>query len=247
MEQAKVALLNTFFNSLTCGQAVDAIDGFIRQKKKAYVVEVNTDVVIKIENDPYLKQITDEADLVLADGKPLIWISKWFRRPLAEKVSGSDLTLALCQRAAQAGYSVFLLGGAQGVGEKARERLEKQFPGLRVAGVYSPPMGFEKDAGQLARVNALLSAARPDLVIVCFGCPKQEKWIYENYKKIEATVFLCAGGTVNFLAGNVQRAPKWMSDHGLEWFFRFLMEPKRLFKRYFIDDMKIIRLIFKYR
>ena len=93
----------------------------------------------------------------------------------------------------------------------------------------------------------MISLAKPDLLFVCFGCPKQEKWVYDNYKKYDAKVSICAGATVDFLAGNVKRAPKWMSNIGLEWFYRFLQEPKRLFKRYFIDDMKIIKLIFKYK
>ena len=93
----------------------------------------------------------------------------------------------------------------------------------------------------------MISEKRPDLLIACFGCPKQEKWIYENYQKYDAKDSICAGATVDFLAGNVNRAPKWMSEHGLEWFYRFLQEPKRMFKRYFIDDVKILSLIFKYK
>ena len=93
----------------------------------------------------------------------------------------------------------------------------------------------------------MITAAQPDLVIACFGCPKQEKWIYENYQKYDGTVSICAGATVDFLAGNVSRAPTWMSEHGLEWLYRFIQEPKRLFKRYFIDDVKVLGLVWKYR
>lgn len=92
----------------------------------------------------------------------------------------------------------------------------------------------------------MISEMHPDLLIACFGCPKQEKWIYENIEKYDAKVSICAGATVDFLAGNVKRAPRWMSEHGLEWFYRFLQEPKRMFKRYFVDDIKIVKLIFKY-
>ena len=99
----------------------------------------------------------------------------------------------------------------------------------------------------MEKINAIISAVHPDILIVCFGCPKQEKWIYENYKKYDAKVSVCAGATVDFLAGNINRAPKWMSDHGMEWFFRFLQEPNRMFKRYFIDDIRILKLIKKYR
>ena len=93
----------------------------------------------------------------------------------------------------------------------------------------------------------MISAEHPDLLITCFGCPKQEKWIYDNIDKYDAKVSICAGATVDFLAGNVKRAPRWMSEHGLEWFYRFLQEPKRMFKRYFIDDVKILGLVHKYR
>ena len=120
-------------------------------------------------------------------------------------------------------------------------------PGINIVGTYAPPIGFEKDTDELEKINSLISEAAPDILVSCFGCPKQEKWIYENYQNYNATVSVCAGATVDFLAGNVKRAPKWMSEHGLEWFYRFLCEPKRLFKRYFVNDVKILRLMWKYR
>ncbi len=246
MNTAKQALLNTYVNNLSRQEAEEMIDGFVRERKKAYIVEVNTDVIMKIEKDAYLKQITDEADMVLVDGMPLVWISKLHKRPVKEKVSGSDLSLGLCALAAKKGYSIFILGGKEGVADQAKRRLEGQFLGLRVVGTEAPPLGFEKNETELARFREKISALRPDIVLVCLGCPKQEKWIYENYQKIDATVFMCAGATVDFLAGNVRRAPEWMSKSGLEWFYRFLMEPKRLFKRYFIDDTKVLGLVIKY-
>ena len=111
----------------------------------------------------------------------------------------------------------------------------------------APPLGFENDESELYKINQMITDAHPDLLIGCLGCPKQEKWIYENYMKYDATVSVCAGATVDFLAGNIKRAPRWMSDHGLEWFYRFLQEPKRMFKRYFVDDVKILGLIRKYK
>ena len=119
-------------------------------------------------------------------------------------------------------------------------------PGIQIVGTYAPPFGFEKDEKELDKINQMISDVHPDLLIACLGCPKQEKWIYENIAKYGAKVSVCAGATVDFLAGNVKRAPKWMSEHGFEWFYRFLQEPKRMFKRYFIDDFAIIRLVFKY-
>lgn len=243
----KQPLLNTFVNNLSMDEAVEAIDGWIQDRQKAYVVAVNVDVIMKIEEDAYLKQITDEASMVLVDGKPLMWVADLHKNPVKEKISGSDLVPRLCEIAAEKGYSLFILGGKDGIAEQAAARLREQYPNIRVVGAYAPPFGFEEDPTELEKINAMISQEKPDLLITCFGCPKQEKFIYENRMKYDATVSVCAGATVDFLAGNVKRAPKWMSDHGLEWLYRFSQEPKRLFKRYFVDDVKIVKLVRKYR
>ena len=243
----KQALLNTFINNVTMSETVEAIEQMIAADKKSYVVAINVDVVMKIEADPYLKKIVDDADMVLVDGKPLVWISKLHGRPLKEKVSGSDLVPLLCEVAAKNGYKVFIIGGKEGSAERAKQRLEEKLPDIQIVGTYAPPFGFEKDDAELEKINRMISQAHPDLLITCFGCPKQEKWIYENIEKYDAKVSICAGATVDFIAGNVTRAPRWMSEHGLEWFYRFLQEPRRMFRRYFVDDMKIIGLIKKYR
>lgn len=240
-------MLNTYVNSISMKEAIEEICRLVNEKKTSYVVAVNTDVIIKIENDEYLKKISDEADLTLVDGKPLVWLSKWLKRPVKEKISGSDLVPKLCRTAAEKGYTIFIIGGKDGVADTARTNLERDFKNIKIVGTYSPPLGFESDAEELSRINQKISDASPDIVIACFGCPKQEKWVYENYMKYDGTVSICAGATVDFLAGNVKRAPKWMSEHGLEWFYRFVQEPKRMFKRYFIDDLKIFRLAWKYR
>ena len=243
----KQALLNTFINNVTMSETVEAIEQMIAADKKSYVVAINVDVVMKIEADPYLKKIVDDADMVLVDGKPLVWISKLHGRPLKEKVSGSDLVPLLCEVAAKNGYKVFIIGGKEGSAERAKQRLEEKLPDIKIVGTYAPPFGFEKDDAELERINRMISQAHPDLLITCFGCPKQEKWIYENIEKYDAKVSICAGATVDFLAGNVTRAPRWMSEHGLEWFYRFLQEPKRMFRRYFVDDIKIVQLIHNYK
>lgn len=246
-DMEKQPLLNTYVNNMNMKEAVQAIDTMIEAGEKSYIVAINVDVVMKIEKDPYLKEIADNADIVIVDGKPLIWISKWHKRPVKAKISGSDLIPLLCKRAAKKGYPIFIIGGKDGIAQQAKKNLEMELPGINIVGTYAPPFGFEKDEEELDRINKMISKAHPDLLITCFGCPKQEKWIYENYEKYNAKVSICAGASVDFLAGNVNRAPKWMSDCGLEWFYRFTQEPKRMFKRYFVDDMKIVRLIWKYR
>ena len=243
----KQQLLNTYVNNLTMSETIDAVEELIKSEKKSYVVAINVDIVIKIENDPYLKKIVDNADMVLVDGKPLVWISNFYGKPLKAKISGSDLVPLLCEEASKKQYSIFIIGGKEGVAEQAKQNLEKRLPGIRIVGTYAPTYGFEKNDAELNKINTLLSEAKPDLLIACFGCPKQEKWIFENISKYDAKVSICAGATVDFLAGNIKRAPRWMSEHGLEWLYRFLQEPKRMFKRYFIDDMKIFRLILKYK
>lgn len=243
----KQALLNTYINNLTMSETVEAIEKMIEEERKSYVVAINVDVVMKIESDSYLKEIVDNADMVLVDGKPLVWISKLYGKPLKAKISGSDLVPLLCEVSAQKGYRMFIIGGKDGIAEQAKKRLEEKYPDIEIVGTYAPPMGFEKDKKELNKINDMISEVKPDLLITCFGCPKQEKWIYENINKYDAKVSVCAGATVDFLAGNVKRAPRWMSEHGLEWFYRFLQEPKRMFRRYFIDDVKIIRLIRKYK
>lgn len=242
----KQPLLNTFVNNVSMNETIQAIEGMIAEKKKSYIVAINVDVVLKIEHDQYLKKITDGADMVLVDGQPLVWISKWHKHPVKEKISGSDLVPKVCEVAAKKGYTMYIIGGKVGIAEKAKKNLERQLPGINIVGTYAPPFGFEKDQKELDNINAMITAVHPDILVACFGCPKQEKWIYENYQKYDATVSICAGATVDFLAGNIDRAPKWMSDHGLEWFYRFTKEPKRLFKRYFIDDVEILKLLGKY-
>jgi N-acetylglucosaminyldiphosphoundecaprenol N-acetyl-beta-D-mannosaminyltransferase len=243
----KQPLLNIYVNNVDMNETLSAIDEMISSGRKSYIVAVNVDVIMKIENDSYLKQITDEADMVLVDGKPLIWISKWHKHPIKAKISGSDLVPLLCERAIEKGYSIFIVGGKDGVAEKAKLNLERDYPNIQIVGTYAPPYGFENDENETEKINSMISDVHPDFLIACLGCPKQEKWIYENYQKYGAKVSICAGATVDFLAGNVKRAPKWMSEHGLEWFYRFIQEPKRMFKRYFVDDVKIIKLIRKYR
>lgn len=243
----KQPLLNTYINNLSMDETIDAIEKMIVSDKKSYVVAINVDVVMKIEEDSYLKRIVDEADLTLVDGKPLVWISNHYGRPLKAKISGSDLVPLLCEVAAKKGYSIFIIGGKDGIADQAKQKLETKLPGINIVGTYAPPFGFENDEEELNHINEMISEAHPDLLITCFGCPKQEKWIYENINKYDAKVSICAGATVDFLAENVKRAPRWMSEHGLEWFYRFLQEPNRMFKRYFVDDVKIFGLIKKYR
>lgn len=239
---SKQPLLNVKVNNLTSKEALDCIESLVKSEKKSYVVAVNVDVIVKNDTDPYLNKIIGDANIVLVDGMPLVWFSKITNHPIIEKVSGSDIVPLVCKLAAKKGYSLFILGGKSSVLNKAKENLEHSLPSIKIVGTYSPPIGFENNNEEIKKINEMINLSNPDFLIVCLGCPKQEKWIYENYLKYNAKVSICAGATIDFLAGNIKRAPSWISKIGLEWFYRFMQEPKRLFKRYFIDDLKIFKI-----
>lgn len=246
-ETKSFPFLNIKINNLSEHELLTAARERIEAKQKSMIAFANVDVIIRAEKDAHLREILNKADYTLADGMPLLWISKLYRQPIHKKISGADFVPVLCEMAEQEGFSIYLLGGASGITERAAVNLQQKHPALKIAGLCSPEYGFEKDEIQLKMIRDQISGAAPDILIVCLGCPKQEKFIYENMGKYKAVLSVCAGATVDFLAGSVKRCPKWMSNVGLEWFYRVLMEPRRLFKRYFIDDAAIIRLVFKYR
>ena len=244
---SRIRFMNTEIDNYTMDEAVDAIDRLIQKDKNGYVVTPNIDHIVKLETDTLLQQVYANADIILTDGKPMIWMSRWYGTPIKEKVSGSDLFPRLCELAAAKEYRVFLLGAAEGVAARAAANLQKKFPGLMIAGTYSPPFGFEKDEKELNHIIQVVTEAKPHILVVGLGCPKQEKFIYEYRNDLKVPVSLGLGASIDFEAGIIKRAPKWMADHGFEWLYRVVQDPKRLMRRYFIDDVKIIKMFFKYR
>lgn len=244
---ARIKFMNTEIDNLTMKETLDEIDKLILKNDKSYVVTPNVDHIVQLETDVELKNIYRDASLILADGKPLLWISKWYKTPIKEKISGSDLFPLLCEMAAKKGYSMFFLGAAEGVAAKAAENLKKKYNGLKIVGTYSPPYGFEKDEIESEKIIDMVKEAHPDILILGLGSPKQEKFVYHYCKDLGVPISLGLGASLDFEAGNIRRAPKWMSDHGLEWLYRLIKEPKRMFKRYIIDDCKIVKLIIKYK
>ena len=244
---SRMKFMNTEIDNLTMDETLQAIDSIIKEKKNAYVVTPNVDHIVQLETNKELQAVYENASLILTDGKPLLWIANWYGTPIKEKISGSDLFPLLCEMAAKKGYKMFFLGAAEGVAAKAAENLMKKYAGLQVVGTYSPPFGFEKNENEMVKIEIMIKVANPDILIVGLGCPKQEKFMYYNSKRLGVPISLGLGASLDFEAGNVQRAPKWMSDHGLEWFYRLIQEPKRMAKRYLKDDLKIFLLAWKYR
>ena len=243
---SRFRFMNIWLDNITMAEAVDRIEELARGNRPAYVVTPNVDHLIRVENDSVFRDIYEKADLVLADGQPLIWISKLYKTPIREKISGSDLFPRLCERAAQSGLKMFFLGAAEGIAALAAQKLQAKYPGLQVCGTYSPPYGVEKDENETTRILQLIHQADPDILILGLGTPKQEKFLKAHLTELDVPVSLGLGASLDFEAGNIRRAPAWMSRCGLEWFYRLLKEPRRLFKRYLVDDMKIVWLMFKY-
>lgn len=243
----RMHFMNTYVDNVTETEAIKYIEDCIRDKKVGYVITPNVDQIVRVEKDPYFREICDNAELLLVDGHPLMWIAKWYGKPIKEKICGSDLVPHLCKIAAEKGYRIFLLGAAEGVAAKAARILEKDYPGITIAGTYSPPFGFEKDEAEIQKINGILRDSNSDLLFVGMGVPKQDRFIYENMHKYEIPMSFSIGATIDFIAGEQKRAPRWMTDHGIEWVYRLFCNPKRMFKRYIVDDMEIFRLAWKYR
>lgn len=244
---ARIKFMNTDIDNLTMAETLNEIDKLIQKKNCSYVVTPNVDHIVRLEKDEELQKVYKNASLILTDGKPLIWISKWYKTPIKEKISGSDLFPRVCQLAANKNYTMYLLGAAEGVADTAARNLKKKYPGLNIVGTYSPPFGFEKNKQEMNKIKTQIQDVHPDILIVGLGCPKQEKFMYYHCKELGVPISFGLGASIDFEAGNIKRAPKWMSNHGLEWLYRFSKEPKRLFKRYFVDDLKIIQVARKYR
>ena len=244
---SRINFMNTQIDNITMDEALERMDEYVKNKANAYVVTPNVDHIVQLEKGGELVEIYDQADLILTDGKPLVWISKLYGTPIVEKISGSDLFPRLCELAAKRGYTMFFLGAAEGVADLAAKNLSKKFEGLQVVGTYSPPFGFENNPQELSHIKSMIIDSTPDILIVGLGCPKQEKFIYKYRRELKVPLSLGLGASLDFEAGNIKRAPKWMADHGLEWLYRLFQDPKRLAKRYLVDDVKILKLAIKYK
>lgn len=236
MNSARITLYNLRINKLNLRDAAQQILIWCNEVKPQarLVVTPNLYMAVVARRSPDLRLLLNNADMSLADGMPLVWASRLFGKRLPERVTGSDLPHALCELSGQQGAKLrlFLLGAGAGVAEHAGQRLEQQWPHVTVAGCYSPPYGFERDERELARILDKIATAQPDILLVGLGFPKQEKWATHHLTHISAKVVICVGATLDFLAGQLPRAPVCMQRCGLEWLYRLLREPGRLASRY---------------
>lgn len=233
----RVCLAGAALAAITERQCVAHVVESLRSGRGGWIITPNVDILRQRRVDASVRALLEQADLLVADGMPLIWASRLAGRPLPERVAGSNLISSLSAAAAAEGRSVFLLGGAAGAAAAAARVLKARHPDLHIAGIYSPPVGFEKDAAEMSRIMRMLMDAQPAVVFVAMGFPKSERLVAQVRSLVPGAWWIGVGISFSFLCGQVVRAPKWMQRCGLEWVHRLVQEPRRLAKRYLVHDL----------
>jgi N-acetylglucosaminyldiphosphoundecaprenol N-acetyl-beta-D-mannosaminyltransferase len=240
----QVRLLGIPLDNLTQEQTLDRIFGDLAAGCGGWALTPNLDILRRLVKDPSYRELTQRATLRLPDGMPLIWASRLQGEPLQARVAGSDLIWTVSARAAREGRSVYFLGGNPGAAESAAAKLQALNPGLRVAGIDCPPLGFERDPEYMSGLRDRLVAAKPDVCFVALTAPKQDLVIRTLLELLPSTWFMGIGISFSFVSGEVKRAPVWMRRVGLEWFHRLAQEPRRLARRYLVDGLPFAGRLF---
>lgn len=236
----RIEMMGCRVDNLTMEETLQTVEGFIASGKPHQHVVVNVDKLVKAQRDPELRRIINECALINVDGMPVVWASRLLGRPLKERVAGVDLFESLMGRAAQKGWRVYLLGAREEIVSRVRELYAAKYPGLVFAGHRNGYWTAEQEP----QVVADIAAARADLLFVAISSPKKEQFLGAYQATMKIPFAMGVGGTFDVAAGKVKRAPVWMQKAGLEWFYRFLQEPRRMFRRYFIEDMAFFGLLF---
>lgn len=213
--------------------------------KPFIVAAINAHFVVTAQKDPRLHEYLNRADLCVADGSSLCFSALVFGAPLPERITGIDLMVRLCERAAKQQKSVYFLGGKAGAAAGAAAALGKMFPALRIAGVDRPKFGCEFDRDECAQICQRIRAAAPDFLFLCFGVPLQEYWIEQFALDLPVRVVMGNGAAFDVLAGFFSRPPLWVQSIGMEWFVRLIAEPRRLWRRYLFGNMRFLLIVLK--
>jgi len=235
-QRVRVDVLGLPLDRLTEPQVVDQVMDALLHGQGGWIATPNVDHLRRASKDRKLAALIRTADISVADGAPVVWATRIAGAPVPARVTGADLLWSLSAAAAEHGRSIYLLGGEPGVPERAAAALQAAFPTLKVVGTCSPDRGFEHDPVELEALRKELLATAPDLVFVGLGFPKQETVICGFHDELPTTWWLGCGAALPFAAGELQRAPVWMRPLGLEWLFRLVHEPRRLFRRYVLED-----------
>ncbi|RNF31582.1 UDP-N-acetyl-D-mannosamine transferase [Massilia aurea] len=238
----RVTLFGCNIDNVSMEETLALVEGFVRARRPHQHVVVNVDKLVKASRDEDLRRIINACDLVNVDGMPVVWASRLLGKPLKERVAGIDLFEALMGRAADKGWRVFLLGARPDVVREVAATYARRYPGLVLAGVRDGYwQGEDAEAGVVRQVRD----SRADLLFVAISSPRKEQFLGLYQAEMRIPFAMGVGGSFDVATGRVKRAPAWMQTAGLEWFFRFLQEPRRMFRRYFIDDMAFIWLVIK--
>lgn len=216
---------------------IDLVLRALAARRGGWIVTANLDILRRHVVDAGFRELVRPATVFVADGMPLVWASALKGLPLPQRVAGSDLILTLSARAGRHAHSVFLIGGDHGMAEQAGCQLRRLCPGLRLAGTWYPPHGFERDPAHLPALRQALQRAQPDIVYVALGCPKQDELIAALRPEFPHTWWIGVGISFSLLAGRLRRAPRWAQRAGLEWVCRLWQEPRRLAVRYLVHGL----------
>lgn len=229
----RLNILGCEVDNLDMEETLSRVEGFIDSGRPHQHVVVNADKVVKAHRDADLREVINRCDLINADGMPVVWASRLLGKPLKERVTGVDLFFRLIERAAERGWGVYFLGAREEVVTQLVDTLQKRHPQLRVAGYRNGYWKPEEEAG----VAAAIGEVQPQLLFVAISSPKKEEFLAAHQASMRVPFAMGVGGTFDVATGRVKRAPRWMQESGFEWFYRFLQEPRRMFRRYFIEDM----------
>ncbi len=232
------------FDSFSPDELLKHYEQDIADNKKIITETPNLDGLRVAYRDSFIRQSINSADYSVIDGVPVLWLAKITRKSKFKyKISGSDLTPMVLELANKKELTVALFGGKPGVGDRAKTNIEKQYPNVRVVSVLCPEFGFEKDKEVSLRYIQQINDSKANIILLCTGFPKTEQFFFSNYDYFGPGLYFNVGATIDFLAGSVQRAPKWMSKIGFEWLFRLLKDFRRLFKRYWLDFWFLVKML----
>lgn len=201
--------------------------------------------VVWAHTNKELQQLYNDADLTLCDGVPLIWAARWLHQTTLTRVTGLDLLPQYIERCHQKKHTQFFLGAKEGVAALLQQQSEKNYPGIQIVGVYSPPFAETFSEEENEKMIAMINAVRPDVLWVSLTAPKQDYWIRNHLHRLDVRIAIGVGGAFEVAAGLIDRAPTWMQKNGLEWFYRLYKEPKRLFRRYVLEAPAFIPIVIK--
>lgn len=232
-------------SNISLAETIQWFNNSINQNQKIRVCVTPVNCLVWANKSKQLADLYNTADLVLCDGVPIIWASKLLQTPLKGRVTGLDLLPLYMEEAYNKGFSMFFLGAKEGVAAALAEKYLHNFPGIKINGIYSPPYADEFTEEENQKIINLINASEPDILWVSLTAPKQDYWIQKNLQKINTHIAIGVGGAFEITAGLIKRAPLWMQKTGLEWLFRLMNEPTRLYKRYLVEAPLFIPLVLK--